>query len=116
MTPVRARLAVLVTFFAAAVLPGLAHADGARPYAAEAEEVGRVPTRDSSLVSPTEAAAVAHIEPAKRAYGVAEYDRAIDEYVAAADRPGACSSGPVGGTTHWDVLRASKYVCAPCLG
>lgn len=63
--------------------PAVASADDARPCATEGEVVGRMQQRDPSLAAPTDAQAKKHIEAAKRAYGVGEYDKAIEEYTAA---------------------------------
>lgn len=58
-------------------------ADQPPPCSQEAAAVQAMKVRDHSLRSPTEPEAAKHIAAAKRAYGVGEYDRAIDEYVAA---------------------------------
>lgn len=81
--PPTPRLALLVVLaLALAAAPSFAHAD-TRPCAAEAETVGKMKQRDPSLTPPTDAAAQKHIEAAKRAYGVGEFDKAIEEYTAA---------------------------------
>jgi len=69
-------LAVLAT-------PRLAHADEAVPCSKEAKAVKKMKKRDPSLADPKSATAKEHLEAAKRAYGVQQYDKAIEEYTAA---------------------------------
>lgn len=60
-----------------------ANADDVPPCAAEAEAVRRMPQRDRSLEYPKDEAAKAHLEVGKRAFGVGEYEKAVESYTAA---------------------------------
>lgn len=62
---------------------GSAHADDPPPCAAEAEAVKQMKQRDPSLAYPTDETAKTHLDHGKRAFGVGEYDKAIDNYTAA---------------------------------
>lgn len=64
-------------------LPRTALADDATPCVAEADTVKKMKKRDPSLQYPKDAEAVKHLETAKRAFGVQQYDKAIEEYTAA---------------------------------
>lgn len=85
MTPhLRVKHSALLSLLGGFVLgPAVASADDARPCAAEGEVVGKMTQRDPALTAPTDPQAKKHIEAAKRAYGVGEYDQAIEEYTAA---------------------------------
>lgn len=54
-----------------------------RPCTKEAQAVQQMSTRDPSLEYPKSDAAKEHLEQGKRAFGVGEYDKAIDSYTAA---------------------------------
>lgn len=77
----RASLAMTVPLLVAIGAPR-AHADDP-PCSAEADAVKQMKKRDPSLKEPQSESAKAHMEAAKRAYGVQQYDKAIDEYTAA---------------------------------
>ncbi len=73
-------------YLAAAVLlvvPSLASADDAPPCATEAAAVEQMKARDPSLRSVTDPKAKEHIKAAKLAYGVGEFDKAVEAYIAA---------------------------------
>jgi len=66
-----------------AIAPGVAQADDRPPCASEAEAVKAMKVRDASLSYPKNAKAKEHLDSGKRAFGVQEYDLAIQEYTAA---------------------------------
>jgi len=66
----------------ATIAPRAARAD-TPPCAAEADAVKGMKKRDPALGEPKSASAKEHMDAAKRAYGVQQYDNAIDEYTAA---------------------------------
>src|SRR5262245_60192156 len=69
--------------FLLAVASGTARAEDKPPCATEAAAVTSMPKRDPSLVYPKSARAMEHVEAGRRAFGVQQYDRAIDEYTSA---------------------------------
>lgn len=71
-------LVAAVSFFA---MP--ARGEDARPCAAEADAVRKMKKRDVSLEYPTDESAKEHMEKAKRAFGVGEYETAAEHYTAA---------------------------------
>jgi tetratricopeptide (TPR) repeat protein len=58
-------------------------ADERPPCSDEADVVRKMQTRDPSLAYPKNAKAKEHLEAAKRAFGVQQYDKAVSEYMAA---------------------------------
>lgn len=77
------RASILVASLALAFAPRDAAADDPPPCADEAEAVKKMKTRDPALRYPKKTEAVKHLEAGKRAFGVQQYDTAIDEYTAA---------------------------------
>jgi tetratricopeptide (TPR) repeat protein len=58
-------------------------ADERPPCSDEADVVRKMQTRDPSLAYPKNPKAKEHLEAAKRAFGVQQYDKAVSEYMAA---------------------------------
>ena len=79
----------LVVLSALILTSRVAFADDAVPCAAEAETVAKMKKRDPALQYPKDPDAVKHLEAAKRAFGVQQYDKAIEEYTAAGLADGA---------------------------
>lgn len=63
--------------------PRSAHGDERPPCSDEAETVKNMKTRDAALSYPKNPSAKDHLEAGKRAFGVQQYDKAIEEYTAA---------------------------------
>lgn len=81
---IRLRLVTSFLVCAAAVTTSrVARAEDRPPCSDEADSVKNMKTRDASLAYPTNASAKEHLEAGKRAFGVQQYDKAIDEYTAA---------------------------------
>lgn len=83
MIPARALVLSLSLFAIAYVAaPRSAHADD-KLCSAEVAAVNKMSKRDLSLAYPKNAVALQHMEAAKRAFGVQQYDKAIGEYTSA---------------------------------
>src|SRR5689334_15023140 len=82
MTPRRLFLVLaLIIWTAWPVAP--ARADSQPPCADEASAVRNMKSRDAALAYPKNPAAKRHLEAGKRAFGTQQYDKAIEEYMAA---------------------------------
>jgi hypothetical protein len=92
---------LLVAIIAAVTLPASARADDACSTEAAAVAAAE---RDASLAAPTEADALEHVRAGNRAYGVQQFDKAIEEYTAA----GLVTSAPAVLYNLGQALRASK--------
>lgn len=68
---------------AALAAPRQTRADDKPPCADEAEVVKNMKKRDPSLVYPKDARAMEHVEAGRRAFGVQQYDKAVEEYTSA---------------------------------
>jgi tetratricopeptide (TPR) repeat protein len=77
------RAASVLIYVAAVTTPTAARADEQPPCSDEADAVKNMQARDSSLAYPTKPSAKEHLEAGKRAFGVQQYDKAIEEYTAA---------------------------------
>jgi tetratricopeptide (TPR) repeat protein len=75
--------ASMLIYVAALATPSVACADERPPCSDESDAVKNMKTRDPSLAYPTNPNAKEHLEAGKRAFGVQQYEKAIDEYTAA---------------------------------
>jgi tetratricopeptide (TPR) repeat protein len=69
--------------------PAVALGDDRPPCSDEADAVRAMQKRDPSLAYPTNSSAKQHLEAGKRAFGVQQYDKAVEEYTAAGLEDGA---------------------------
>lgn len=67
----------------ALAVPRIAFAEERPPCSEEADAVKNMKTRDASLAYPKNPSAKDHLEAGRRAFGVQQFDKAIEEYTAA---------------------------------
>jgi len=70
-------------FLALLAAPSVVRADDRPPCSDEAAAVKNMKKRDPSLAYPKHASAKDHLEAGKRAFGVQQYEKAVEEYTAA---------------------------------